>query len=126
MLMSLLRIADSLYVPVRDLAGAAAWYMAKLGLRQVPLGKVDELDDSNAVGLSFSSEGPPEVLLGPVDVPKDESTPMFYTSHIRKAWESLNAKGISVTGIEQDRQGTRYFEFRDCEGNAIEVSEEPQ
>jgi hypothetical protein len=27
--------------------------------------------------------------------------------------------------VQEDRQGTQYFEMRDLEGNLIEVSEEP-
>jgi len=33
--------------------------------------------------------------------------------------------GVDVAEIQQDRQGTHYFEMRDLEGNVIEVSEEP-
>jgi hypothetical protein len=30
-----------------------------------------------------------------------------------------------VGALEEDRQGTRYFEMRDLEGNVVEVAEEP-
>jgi predicted enzyme related to lactoylglutathione lyase len=33
----------------------------------------------------------------------------------------LAARGVNVGTIERDRQGTRYFEIRDPEGNEIEV-----
>jgi hypothetical protein len=49
----------------------------------------------------------------------------LYTSNIKKAKELLSARGVSAGEIQQDAQGTHYFELRDLEGNAIEVTEEP-
>jgi hypothetical protein len=34
------------------------------------------------------------------------------------------ARGVQVGNVEQDRQGTHYFQVRDPEGNVIEVVEE--
>ena len=49
---------------------------------------------------------------------------ILFAKSIRKMKEVLSARGIAVGAIEQDRQGTRYFEIHDPEGNAIEVVEE--
>jgi hypothetical protein len=36
----------------------------------------------------------------------------------------MSARGVDVGIIEKDRQGIRYFQIHDPEGNAIEVVEE--
>jgi hypothetical protein len=36
----------------------------------------------------------------------------------------MAARGVDVGAIEQDRQGSHYFQIHDPEGNAIEVVEE--
>jgi hypothetical protein len=50
---------------------------------------------------------------------------MLYASNIKKAREVLWFWGVNVGEIQEDRQGTHYFEMRDLEGSVIEVSEEP-
>src|SRR5947207_14138467 len=37
----------------------------------------------------------------------------------------LVSRGVNVGDIQQDGQGTHFFEMRDLEGNVIEISEEP-
>jgi hypothetical protein len=37
----------------------------------------------------------------------------------------LTANGVSAGPVQQDRQGTSFFDFLDSEGNTIEVSERP-
>jgi hypothetical protein len=49
---------------------------------------------------------------------------MFNSSDLKKAREFLISRGVNVTEMQQDRQGTHYFEMRDLEGNVIEVTEE--
>lgn len=39
--------------------------------------------------------------------------------------EVLAERGVDSGPIERDRQGARYFEIHDPEGNLIEVVEEP-
>jgi predicted enzyme related to lactoylglutathione lyase len=38
--------------------------------------------------------------------------------------DALAARGVYAEPIEQDRQGIRYFNIHDPEGNVIEVVEE--
>ena len=64
-------------------------------------------------------------MLGPREVPADDETPMLYTSRIEKARDFLTTRGVNVSEIQQDRQGTRFFEMRDLEGNVVEITEEP-
>lgn len=120
--MSLLIIADSFYIGVLDLVAATSWYKEKLGLQEVPA----EIDDTEGcVALGFSKKDQTSVVLGPRGEATDGTTPMLYASNLKKAREALSSRGVSVGEVQQDRQGTHYFEMRDLEGNVIEVSEEP-
>jgi hypothetical protein len=121
--MSLLTIADSFYIGVLDLTATTSWYIEKLGLQKVPV----EMDDpEGCVALGFSKKDEVAICLGPRGKPTDGTTPMLYASNVKKAREVLSSRGVNVRAIQQDRQGTYYFEMRDLEGNRIEVSEEPQ
>ncbi len=109
------------YIGVRDVAAAAAWYMEKLGLRKINF----EMDDGEGcVALGFSKDEY-AVPLGPVGKPTEELTPLLYASNLKKARELLNSRSVSSGEIQQDRQGTHYFEIRDLEGNVIEICEVP-
>jgi catechol 2,3-dioxygenase-like lactoylglutathione lyase family enzyme len=120
--MSLLTIADSFYIGVLDLAAATAWYIEKLGLQEVSV----EMDDpEGCAALGFSKNDETAICLGPRGKPTDGTTPMLYASNVKKAREALSSQSVNVGDIQQDRQGTPYFEIRDLEGNLIEVSEEP-
>jgi len=120
--MSLLAIADSFYIGVLDLTAATAWYIEKLGLQKVPV----EMDDAEGcVALGFSKKDQTAIALGPRGKPTDGTTPMLNASDVKKAREVLSSRGVNVGDIQEDRQGTHYFEMRDLEGNLIEVSEEP-
>jgi catechol 2,3-dioxygenase-like lactoylglutathione lyase family enzyme len=109
------------YIGVADIAGATAWYIQKLGLRKVDV----ELDDGvDCIALGFE-KNECAVCLGPPGRSTGELTPMLYSSNLKKAREFLASRGVNVTNIQQDRQGTHYFEMRDPEGNVIEITEEP-
>jgi hypothetical protein len=120
--MSLLAIADSFYIGVLDLTASTSWYIEKLGLQKVMV----EMDDADGcVALGFSKKDQTAIALGPRGKPADEATPRLYASNVKKASEILRSRGVNVGDVQQDRQGTQYFEIRDLEGNLIEVSEEP-
>lgn len=121
--MPLLTIADSFYIGVVNIESATSWFIEKLGLQKVPA----EMDDpKGCVALGFSKKDQTCIaVLGPQGKPTDRTVPMLYASNIGKAREVLGSRGVNVGGIQEDRQGTHYFEMRDLEGNVIEVSEEP-
>jgi hypothetical protein len=121
--MALFRPAGTNYVPVLDLAAAASWYADIFDLRPRPT-KFD--DGQKGIELSHSSDYEDLFfVLGPANVPNDGETPMLLTSHILKAKDYLSSRGVNVGEIQRDRQGTRFFEMRDSEGNVIEISVEP-
>jgi catechol 2,3-dioxygenase-like lactoylglutathione lyase family enzyme len=118
---SLLTAGGSNYIGVRDLAFATAWYVEKLGLRKVDI----ELDEpEGCVALGFDKNDCAFVL-GPAGKPTDELTPLLYTRNLKKARNFLSSRGVIVGEIQQDRQGTHFFEMRDVEENIVEISEEP-
>ena len=95
--------------------------MQNLGLRKVTV----EMDDGEGcVALGFSKDECAQVL-GPSGKPTDELTPMLYASNLKKAREFLSSRGVNVGEVQEDGQGTHFFEMRDMEGNVIEISEEP-
>ena len=120
--MPLLTIADSFYIGVLDVESATSWYIEKLGLQKVP---ADMDDPEGCVALGFSNEDQTCAVLGPPGKPTDGTTPILYASNILKAREVLGSRGVIVGEVQEDRQGTHYFEMRDLEGTVIEVSEEP-
>jgi hypothetical protein len=120
--MSLLCVADSFYIGVNDHAAAVAWYIEKLGLKKTTI----ELDEGEGcTALIFPKEIPTPIVLGPPSGATDGSTPMLYASNVKKSREWLASRDVNVGAVQEDRQGTHYFEMRDLEGNVIEVSEEP-
>lgn len=120
--MSLLQIPDSIYIGVTDPAAASSWYKEKLGVQQVLVSVGD--DAGECISLAFSERDETAIILGPRDTPTQER-PVLYTSNIEKVRDLLSSRGVNVSPIEADRQGTRYFTMRDLESNEIEVSEEP-
>jgi hypothetical protein len=48
----------------------------------------------------------------------------LFSKRIDRIKDVLAAHGIEVGTIEHDRQGIRYFQIHDPEGNVIEVVEE--
>ena len=120
--MSLLYSAGSAnYIGVVDIAAATAWYINKLGLRKVNV----ELDDGeDSVALGFAKDDC-ALCLGPPGRPTDESTTRLCSSNVKKAREFLTSRAVNVGEIQQDGQGTHYFEMRDLEGNVVEICEEP-
>jgi len=116
-----LTVPKPTYVAVRDVAAASPWYTDKLGLRELAPSEETRRD---RITLKFSADTDPLIL-----VPKDpilpRSVPVLFSRRIRKVRERLIANGVSAGPVQQDRQGTTFFELRDGEGNTIEVSEQP-
>ena len=119
--MSLLNCDGTNYIPVTDLQSARAWYIEKFGLREIE-SEIDESEGCIALGFTKDEYA---FTLGPPGEPSGELSPMLCASNLKKAHALLLSRGVSVGEIQQDRQGTRYFNFRDLEGNEIEVHEEP-
>ncbi len=118
--MSLFRPAGTNYMPVVDLAAATLWYVEKFGLRQ----QVTKFDDGQK-GTELTESDEVFFVLGPGNIPTNDETAMLYTSRLEKARKYLTLRGVDIGEIQRDRQGTRFFEMHDLDGNLIEISEEP-
>jgi hypothetical protein len=118
--MTLLTPAGTNYIPVRDLAAAASWYVEKFEVKQRPA----KFDDGQR-GVELWKADEIWFVLGPANVPNSGETPMLNARNIQKARDYLIARGIEAGDIQTDAQGTRFFEMRDLEGNVIEVLVEP-
>ena len=118
---SLFRNGGANYMPVSDMEGATAWYREKFDGKPLNI----ELDDGeDCVALGFDQERCLFVL-GPQGKTSEEFTARLFTSSLNKSREYLISRGVSVDEIQQDAQGTSFFQARDLDGNSIEVSEEP-
>ena len=109
------------YVGVSNLGAAVSWYKEKLSLWEI---EADIDDSEGCVALGFS-DNEYILALGPMGKPTDELRPILYTTIIKKASEYVSSNGVVTGPIQQDAQGTHYFEIRDLDGNVTEVCEEP-
>jgi len=105
---------------VRDVDSVAPWYVDKLGLRR---SADSPWVESGAASYRFKEDGKSITLTTKTSY-GTEKTLILLTKRIGRMRGVLSARGIDVGPIEQDRQGTRYFEIRDPEGNAIEIVDE--
>jgi len=118
-LASVLVVPEPMYVGVRDVATTSRWYTEKLGLRK--LSPADDIGP-DAVALQFEP-GKYPVILVPPDPITSRPVPVFFARNIVKARKRLIADGVSAGQLQQDRQGTKFFELLDGEGNTVEVCE---
>jgi len=109
------------YIGAADIAATTAWYIEKLDLRKVD---VDLDDPENCVALGFAKDDY-ALCIGPGDGSGSELSPRLNCSNAKKAKDFLSSRGVIVGDVQQDGQGTHYFEMRDLEGNSIEICEEP-
>lgn len=114
-------VPTSTRIVVRDIDSVAPWYVDKLGLRKLAENPWGEM---GVATLRFKEDGNSIILTTRGDF-RTRKTPIFFTKKIRKMRDVMAARGAHVGIIEQDRQGTRYFQVRDPEGNEIEIVQEP-
>jgi len=114
-------IPQNAHIVIRDMDSVAPWYVDKLGLRKAAETSSAE---SGVATYKFKEDGKSIMLTTKMSYRTDRPLILF-TKKIGRMKGILSERGINVGAIEQDRQGTRYFEIHDPEGNAIEVVEEP-
>jgi predicted enzyme related to lactoylglutathione lyase len=112
-------IPTTVRIVVHNVDSVSPWYVEKLGLR-----KLAENPWGEAVATYQFKEDGNSVILATKKGFGTDKTPIFFTRKIDKMKRVLTARGVSAGPIECDRQGTRYFEIHDPEGNMIEVVEE--
>lgn len=112
-------IPASTRILVRNPDQVTPWYTEKLGLRKVTGNSPSESDTT----FRFKEDGNSIVLTTCAGFGTG-ATLMLYTKKIGKMRDVMMARGVEVGDIQYDRQGIRYFDIRDPQGNAIEVVEE--
>lgn len=120
-LASLLTVSQPTYIAVRDVATASPWYSEKFGLRKLA---APEQIRTDGAAFRFNEKTHPVVLV-PRDLVAPRPVPVFFSTKLGKVRDALISRGVSTGPVQQDRQGTRFFELFDAEGNTVEISERP-
>ena len=117
---------DPGYVRVRQFESAIAWYEEKLGFKCVETDQQEGSgyryallcfsDEESGSGMVLEENGGPGSSAGKI--------PIMFTNRLEKAHELLESRGVAVGPVRDDGGGSRYFEFRDCDANAVEVCSE--
>jgi hypothetical protein len=106
---------------VRAIDSVNPWYVEQLGLHKAGHIRLREYEMAT---YKFKEDGKSITLTTRIGYGTDKSLSLF-TKRIGRMKEVLSERGIDIGPMQQDRQGTRYFEIYDPEGNVIEVVEEP-
>lgn len=119
--MSLFKRLDTVIIRVRDLEKAKDWYTEVL---EMEVGF--ESNEGEKIAVLNVGEGTPitlyELKEGEIVAEESKATsyPIFYPENIDDTYEVLTNRGVSLSRIEDDG-GTRFFSFRDLDGNYLEV-----
>ena len=114
----LVHLRGRTYIGVKDSSSSEMWYTERLGFRRL----IERPDpEKKIVRLKFGEKDTGYLTLGP---PYQFSSPpraVLFSRKLAKAREEIASRGVNVSLIERDCQGTEYFEFSDPEGNTIEI-----
>jgi predicted enzyme related to lactoylglutathione lyase len=111
-------------ITVRDPEACKGWYQNLFDARQLSVKDLsfDPAEQEGCVFLGWSKNDPVLCLFS--GDPADATVAVITCEDLGKAANYLTRKGVTVSPIQQDRAGTKFFEIRDCEGNTIEFCEE--
>ena len=110
--------SGSIYIGVRNLNAAIAWYIDKFELTKSKKPIDEEIGDVALV----SNDGKIFIAMGAPN-PANVETRIFNVRKIEKAREWIESRGISMGPLLTDGQN-QYFEIRDLENNMIEICQE--
>jgi predicted enzyme related to lactoylglutathione lyase len=113
-------IPTDMRVLVRSLDSVSPWYVRTLGLRKLV---EKEPDNSGEVRFRYKTDGKSVVLTTRREF-RANKTPILFTKKISRMKAVLTERGARPSELMRDRQGIRYFEISDPEGNKIEVVED--
>ena len=111
-------------ITVRNPGECKPWYQSTFDAREFSVKDLglDPDEQQGCIFLGWSKEGL-LICLMPGD-PSKETVASITCANLGKASDYLARKGVTVSPIQQDRAGTKFFEIHDCEGNTIEFHEE--
>lgn len=113
-------IPKSMRILVRNVREVSPWYVEKLGLRKL----ADKPDNESGDATYKFKEDGNSVVLSTRRNFETGRTPILFSKKIVRMKDVLAVRGVDVGAIKHDRQGIRYFQIHDPEGNVIEVVEE--
>jgi catechol 2,3-dioxygenase-like lactoylglutathione lyase family enzyme len=115
---------------VSDLDSAAAWYREKLDCKTRAKTDEDEGDWDDIDAVVFCSIGGLEAIcLMKPSAGKDDghrsdgSDAIIYCKDLNKGAEFLSSRSVSVGGIQEDGDGSRFFNIQDLDGNKLQILE---
>jgi catechol 2,3-dioxygenase-like lactoylglutathione lyase family enzyme len=112
---------DTVLLRVQNLESAAEWYTHVLGFKPVytaPEERLIVLAVGTETSLTLHKQGSTSATVTH-QIPR--CYPIFYTPDIEAAHERLRAIGVEVQPISGKEGETRWFAFRDGEGNYLEM-----
>lgn len=108
---------DTVFLPVRDIDAAIAWYTETLGLTL-------RWKSANYAALNLAET--PLTLYQPERFTPVDAVPFnFYSPDADQAHRRLALQGALVMPI-QEHPGIRFFDFRDPDGNLLSVCSFPE
>ncbi|MGH9778844.1 MAG: VOC family protein [Candidatus Acidiferrales bacterium] len=125
--MPLFTTSDVMVVPTHQPDLVRRWYEENLGVRLI---RIDEAERATILGYSEEDCGlwlvEPKPGEGPTraEGAATGSLPIFFSDNVEKAHRLLVSRGVDAGPIQSDPGGMCFFEFRDLEGNLLEVCEE--
>jgi catechol 2,3-dioxygenase-like lactoylglutathione lyase family enzyme len=150
--MATIMAEDTVFITVTNLNLAKAWYLEKLGCHVVNLPKepdtvaltlpiddvlnavlrfirtvhptVDVTDVGTQMAVGGFDPDPPDIVLQLKPTNQDSRIPVLFSSNVPRAHKKFASRNVVVTRIQSDRQGHKFFEFQDLDGNRIEVCQQ--
>ena len=123
--MSLFHTGDGVFFSCSNLAAAKRFWIDTFEFKETKLPDWDNPLPSD-VALKLPGEDEPGIgLFDKTEIEragleKPNNRAIIFCSNIRKAHESLAARGARPGAI-QELGGMQFFEIQDCEGNTIEI-----
>ena len=111
-------------VPVKDPKAAARWYEGVLNLNctvgwdMAPTGMYSPTDAANPE---------PQIVFVSVDAPLAPTLtkhPIIFARNIEEAHRWMTNQTATTGPLQTDSGGNRFFDFRDLDGNVIEVCQD--
>jgi len=122
---------DSIALVYSSVEQATQWWVSTFDCKQVKVPADWDNPLPSDVALKLPGDSEPTILLSDrVEVEQagfDRTStviPIIFTDKLKKVHEQLSNRGVLSGPIQEDGV-VQFFEIRDPEGNAIEISEEP-
>jgi membrane associated rhomboid family serine protease len=114
-------VPAQIFLPVRNVDSMRRWYR-KLGFVEAAMTQEDK-DYGGVLALKAGGDGEP-ILFRHADVHDTPVTLLINAEQPAKARTTLSYKGLPVSSIWWDKQGTQCFSLHDVEGNTIKFVKE--